>query len=86
LITVTAIKDCFAKYGFPVDHVCSNDENALKLAEDRKMTYSLQPLGVQFEDYPTRDSALEVCGVQNIDQMFGPAVGQARRRIRRGGE
>jgi hypothetical protein len=32
--------------------------------------HSLQPHGVQFEDYPTCDSALEVCGFQTVNQVL----------------
>jgi hypothetical protein len=48
-----------------------NDDTAVKLCEDEEDDWhSLQPLGVQFEDYTTCDSALEVCGVQSVDHML----------------
>lgn len=31
---------------------------------------SLKPLAVQSDDYPTRDSAPEVCGVWRVNQVF----------------
>jgi hypothetical protein len=71
LITPTTIKNWFVKCGFPNDHVSSNDDSAVKLKEDEEDDWnSLQPPGVQSEDYPTRDSALEVCGVQSVDQVL----------------
>jgi hypothetical protein len=58
------------KYDFSTDHVSSSD-NAVKLVEDGKDDWdSLQPLGVRSEDYPTYDSALEVCGVWSVDQVL----------------
>jgi hypothetical protein len=36
VITLTTIKSCFAKCGFPVDHVYSNNDKALKLTEDEE--------------------------------------------------
>jgi uncharacterized small protein (DUF1192 family) len=32
--------------------------------------HSLQPLGVQFEDYSTCDSDLEVCGIHSANQVL----------------
>jgi hypothetical protein len=32
--------------------------------------HSLQPLGLQIEDYTTCDSALEVCGFHTFNQML----------------
>jgi hypothetical protein len=59
LITLTTIKNCFVKCGFSVDHVSRNDDNVMKLSEDEEDDWhSLQPHGVQFEDYTTCDSAL----------------------------
>jgi hypothetical protein len=44
----------------------------VKLTEDEEGDWhSLQPLGVQSEDYATCDSALEVYGVQSINQVLG---------------
>jgi hypothetical protein len=60
LITpTTTIKNCFANCGFPSDHVSSN-KNALKLTEGEENDWcSLKPLGVQFEEYATHNSALK---------------------------
>jgi hypothetical protein len=67
----TTIKNCFVKCGFSNDHVSSNDDIAIKLTEDEEDDWnSLQPLGVQSEDYPTCDIALEVCGVQSVNQVL----------------
>jgi hypothetical protein len=67
---VTLIKNCFVKCGFS-NYVSSNDDSAMKLGEDEKDDWqSLQPLGVQFEYYTTCDSALKVCGIQNVDEML----------------
>jgi hypothetical protein len=61
LITPTTIKNCFVKCGFSNDHVSNNYDSAVKLCEDEEDAWhSLQPLGVQSEDYPTCYSALEV--------------------------
>jgi hypothetical protein len=38
LISLTAVKRCFAHYGFPVDHVSSTDNVALKFTEIEKKT------------------------------------------------
>jgi MinD superfamily P-loop ATPase len=59
------------KCGFSVDDISSNDDNAVKFSEDKEDDwYSLQPLQVQFEDCATCGSALEVCGVQSVDQVL----------------
>jgi hypothetical protein len=66
-----AIKNNFVKCDFSTDHASSNDDSAVKLSEDEEVDWhSLQPLGVQSEDYTTCDSALEFCGVQNVDQVL----------------
>jgi hypothetical protein len=36
LITPTAIKNCFVKCYFSVDHVSSSDDSAVKLAKDEE--------------------------------------------------
>jgi hypothetical protein len=36
----------------------------------RMIVHSLQPLGVQSEDYTTCDNSLEVCGVQSGGQVL----------------
>jgi NAD-dependent dihydropyrimidine dehydrogenase PreA subunit len=46
-----------------------------KVEEDN--CHSLQPLGVQFEDCTTCDSAVEVCGVQNINQVLDQHLTQS---------
>jgi hypothetical protein len=67
----TTIKNCFLKCGFSTDHVSHSDDSAVKLNEDEEDDWhSLQALGVQSEDYPTRDSALEVCGVLSVDKVL----------------
>jgi hypothetical protein len=63
----TIIMNCFVKCGFS----SSNDDSAVKLSEDEEDDcHSLQPLGVQSEDYPTCDSVLEVYRVQIFDQVL----------------
>jgi hypothetical protein len=43
----------------------------VKLTENEEDGWqSLQPLGMQFEDYTTCDGALEVCGIQSVDQVL----------------
>jgi hypothetical protein len=70
-ITPTATKNCFVKCGLLTDHASSNNDNAVKLSEDEEEDWhSLQPLGVQSEDCPTCDSAVDVCGIQNVDQVL----------------
>jgi hypothetical protein len=52
-------------------HASSNHDSPVKLTEDDGDDWhSLQPLGVQSEDYRTCDSALEVCGVQRVHQVL----------------
>jgi hypothetical protein len=64
LVTPTTMKNCFLRSGFSLDHVSSNDDSAVKLTENEEDDWhSLQSLGVQSQDYPTCDSALEVSGV-----------------------
>jgi hypothetical protein len=73
LITHTTIKNCFVKFSFSNYYVSSSDDGEVKLSEDKKddcMCHNLQPLGMQFEDYTTCDSALEVCGIQSVNQML----------------
>jgi hypothetical protein len=56
LITHTIIKNWFVRCGFS----SSIDDNAVKLTEDEEDRWrSLQPLGVQSENYSTCDGALE---------------------------
>jgi hypothetical protein len=43
----------------------------VKLTEDEEDdSHSLKPLGVQSEDYPTCDSALEICRVWGVNQVL----------------
>jgi hypothetical protein len=71
LRTASAINNCRVKCSFSVDHVICNDDSAVKLTEDEEDDWhSLHPLGMQFKDYTTCDSALEVCGIQSIDQVL----------------
>jgi hypothetical protein len=59
------------KCGFSIDHASSNDYSAVKLTEDEENEWhSLHPLEMQFEDYKTHDSALEVCGIQSVNQVL----------------
>jgi hypothetical protein len=45
LVTLMTINNCFAKCGFPVDHVHSSGDNALEVTEDEeKDWHSLQIL------------------------------------------
>jgi hypothetical protein len=45
LITPTAVKNCFVKRGFSIDHVSSSDDSAVKLSEDEEDDWhSSQPL------------------------------------------
>jgi hypothetical protein len=58
------------KFSFFIDRVSSRDDSAVKLGEDEEGDWhSLHLRDVQFEDYTTRDSALEVCRIQSIDQV-----------------
>jgi hypothetical protein len=41
-----------------------------KLNEDENNWHSLQPVGVQFENYKTCDSALEVYGIRSANQVL----------------
>jgi hypothetical protein len=44
---------------------------AAKLTEDEEDDWhSLQPLGIQFEDYVTHVSTLKVCGIQSANQVL----------------
>jgi hypothetical protein len=71
LTTPTAIKNCFVKFSFLIEHISTNDNSAMKLGEgEDDDRHSLLPLGVQSEDYPTYDSALEVCRVRSIDHTL----------------
>jgi len=64
LTTSTTIKNCFALCGFPVDHIYSNDNNAMKLNADKENDWhSLDTHQVQVADHMTNDNALRVCGV-----------------------
>jgi hypothetical protein len=77
LITCTIIKNCSVRCGFS----SSNDDSAVKLTEDGKGGWhSLQPLGVQSEDYPTYDGALEVSGVWSVDRVLDEKKDQKRTR------
>jgi hypothetical protein len=70
VISLTAIKKCIARYGFPVDHVSSTDGVTLKFTEDEENDWhSLQPSGVWFEDY-TCASTLKICGVHTVNHML----------------
>jgi hypothetical protein len=58
------------KCGFSANHANSNDDSAVKLVGDEGDDgHSLQPLGVQFEDCTTFDSAHEVCGIQSVSRV-----------------
>jgi hypothetical protein len=49
LITPTAVKNCFVKCGFSIDHVSSSDDSTVKLTEDEEDDWhSLQHLEEQF--------------------------------------
>jgi hypothetical protein len=63
-------KNWFEKCDFSIDHVSSSDGSAVKLTEDEEDDWhSLQPVGVQFEDYTTCDSEV------NVDQVLdGPTL------------
>jgi hypothetical protein len=56
--------------GFLVDCISNNDYSADILAKDENDWHSLQTFGVLSRDYTTCDSALEVCGIQNVDQVL----------------
>jgi hypothetical protein len=59
------------KCGFSVQHVNGNDDSAMKLSADAEDDiHSVQPLGVQFENFRTCDSALVVCGIQRVIQVL----------------
>jgi hypothetical protein len=58
------------KCGFSIEHVSSNDDCAMKLGEDEEDGwYNLQPLGVPFHYYIICDSALEISGIQSVNQV-----------------
>jgi hypothetical protein len=70
-VTHTAIKNCFVKCGFSYDHVSSNDYRVVKLKEDEEEDeHILQPCGMQFGDYTDCENALEVCGIQSVNQVL----------------
>jgi hypothetical protein len=75
-MTPTTIKNWFVEYGSSIHHVSSSDyDSAVKLSEDEGDDwYSLQTLGVQFEDCTICDNVLEVCRVQSVDQMLDQHV------------
>jgi hypothetical protein len=66
------MKNCFEKFGFPVDHVYSNHDNGLKLTEDEENEWhSLQRLGVKSEGYKSCDSTLiRHTGVHAVNHML----------------
>jgi hypothetical protein len=71
LITFTAFKNCFVKCGFYIDHVGSIDNSAVKHSEDEEDDWhSLQPRGVQSEDYTTCDSAPKFCVILRVDLVL----------------
>jgi hypothetical protein len=76
LTTPTTIKNCFVKHSFSTDHASSNKDNAVKLDEEDDW-HSLQPPGVQFENYTTCDSGFKICQA-GVRSTFDYA-----RRIRR---
>jgi hypothetical protein len=68
MITPTTIKNCFVNCCFSISHASSTDDSARKLSDDEEDNWPLS-LGVQFEDYKTRDSALMVWGIHSVDQV-----------------
>jgi hypothetical protein len=74
MITPTTIKNFIVKCDFWIERVRSND-SVVKLSEDEENDWhSLQPLGMQFEDYTTCDSGFEVCGILSVDQVLEQQV------------
>jgi hypothetical protein len=70
LVIPTIIKNYFLKCGFSND-VNSNDDRVVKLSEDEDDNWrSLQHVGVQFENYATCDSVVEVCGMPSVNQVL----------------
>jgi hypothetical protein len=67
LITSATIKNFFVKCGFSNDHFSSND-SVMKLNDDEKNDW--HSLQVQFENCTTCGSALEVCEIWSVDQVF----------------
>jgi hypothetical protein len=68
---LTAIKIFFVKCDFSIGHVSSNEDSAVKLSEDEEYDWqSLHHLGMQSEDCPTCENALEVCGVWSVYHML----------------
>jgi hypothetical protein len=54
----------------------------VKLSEDEEDDWhSLQPLGVQCEDYPTFDSALEVYRVQSVDHVLDQHLNRPKEEL-----
>jgi hypothetical protein len=69
---VTLLSRTVAQCGFQIDLVCGIDNSALKLTEDEENDWhSLQPLGLQNEDYMVFNSDVEFRRAQSVDQMFG---------------
>jgi hypothetical protein len=65
-IALTAWSSKLVSVMFRIDgpRLKGNDNSAVKLSKDEEDDwYSLQPLGVQFEDCTPHDSALEICGI-----------------------
>jgi hypothetical protein len=49
--------------------ISTSYESAVKLSEDEEDDWhSSEPLRMQFEDYTTFGRALDVCGIQGVDQ------------------
>jgi hypothetical protein len=70
-VTPTAIKNCFVKCGFSVDHASNSDGSAVKLTEEEKHDWHiLKDPGVHFEKHMICDSVLKICGVQSIQQVL----------------
>jgi hypothetical protein len=54
-----------------LDYHSSNEDSAMKLSEDEQDDWhSLHHLGVQSEEYPKCDSALDDCGVWGVHQVL----------------
>jgi hypothetical protein len=71
LITPTTLNNCSVNCSFSIDHVSSNHDRAVKLNKGEVDDWhSSEPLGVQSEEYITCDSALKICGVQNVNQVL----------------
>jgi hypothetical protein len=63
MITHAKVKNCFVTCAFLIDHVNCNDDIAVKQQNWRGWLAQFNSWGMQFEEYTTSESAIEVCGI-----------------------